>query len=135
MPGVQPHLFIMSQRIARINELLKREISDCVKKNFEFNDILVTIHDVDTAIDLRTAEVYVGTIGDAEKGRDAVRKLNAKRGLIQGIVMKRVVLRSTPILHFQIDESIERGVRVLNILDEIGDIDLPDEPGEAPKKS
>jgi ribosome-binding factor A len=122
----------MSQRIARINELLKREISDCVKKHFEFSDILITIHDVATAVDLRTAEVYVGTIGDAEKGREAIRKLNAKRGLIQGIVMKRVVLRCTPILHFQIDESIERGVRVLNILDDIGEIDLPDDVDESP---
>lgn len=121
----------MSQRIARINELLKREISDCVKKNFEFSDILVTIHDVATSVDLKTAQVYVGTIGDPERGRDAIRKLNLKRGLIQSIVMKRVVLRNTPVLHFQIDESIERGVRVLNILDEIGEIDLPDLPDPA----
>ncbi len=126
------YFFLMSQRIARINELLKREISDCVRKHFEFSDILITIHDVATAVDLRTAEVYVGTIGDPEKGREAIRKLNAKRGLIQGIVMKRVVLRCTPILHFQIDESIERGVRVLNILDDIGEIDLPDDVDESP---
>lgn len=122
----------MSQRLARINELLKREISACVERQFEFSDILVTIHDVDTAVDLRTAQVYVGTIGDAEKCRDAVKKLNAKHGMIQGIVMKRVVLRCTPVLHFKVDESIERGVRVLNILDEIGEIDLPDLPEEAP---
>ncbi|NLT71197.1 MAG: 30S ribosome-binding factor RbfA [Verrucomicrobiaceae bacterium] len=125
----------MSQRLARINELLKREISDCVKKNFEFSDILVTIHDVATSVDLKTAQVYVGTIGDTDKGREAIRKLNAKRGLIQSIVMKRVVLRNTPVLHFQIDESIERGVRVLNILDEIGEIDLPEEAGGSDEPS
>ncbi|MBP9225634.1 MAG: 30S ribosome-binding factor RbfA [Verrucomicrobiales bacterium] len=125
----------MSQRLARINELLKREISACVERQFEFPDILVTIHDVDTAVDLRTAQVYVGTIGDPEKCRDAVKKLNAKHGMIQGIVMKRVVLRCTPVLHFKVDESIERGVRVLNILDEIGEIELSDLPeGESPLK-
>jgi len=49
--------------------------------------------------------------------------------------MKRVVLRCTPVLHFKVDESIERGVRVLNILDEIGEIELSDLPeGESPLK-
>jgi ribosome-binding factor A len=38
------------------------------------------------------------------------------------------VLRNTPHLHFKIDDSVERGVRILNILDEIGDIELPDDP-------
>ncbi len=123
-------LQIMSQRIARINELLKREISGCIEKNFEFPDILVTIHDVETAIDLKTALVYIGVIGSEDQTRDVLRRLNAKRGMIQSMVMKRVVLRSTPVLTFKIDESIERGVRILNILDEIGEIDLPDEPGD-----
>lgn len=120
----------MSQRIARINELLKREISACIEKNFEFPDILVTVHDVETAIDLKTAQVYIGVIGSADQTKEVVKRLNAKRGMIQAMVMKRVVLRNTPVLHFKVDESIERGVRILNILDEIGEIDLPDEPGD-----
>ncbi len=120
----------MSQRLARINELLKREISACLEKSFEFPGILVTIHGVETAVDLKTAQVYVGVIGNPDETRDAIHRLNAKRGMIQGIVMKRVVLRCTPVLHFQIDESIERGSRVLSILNEIGEIDLPDEPGD-----
>ncbi len=125
----------MSQRIARINELLKREISSCIEKHFEFTGMLVTIHDVETAIDLKTAQVFIGVIGTTPgEAQEVVRRLNAKRGMTQGVVMKRVVLRCTPILHFKIDESIERCVRVLNILDEIGEIDLPDEPGDSARK-
>lgn len=122
----------MSQRIARINELLKREISSVVDKSFEFPDSLVTIHDVDTSADLKAAKIYVGVVGPGEKDGSVVSKLNAKHGFIQNAVMKRVVLRYTPHFTFVADTSIERGVRVLNILEEIGEIDLPDEPEEIP---
>ncbi|MEX2580408.1 MAG: 30S ribosome-binding factor RbfA [Verrucomicrobiales bacterium] len=118
----------MSQRINRVNELLKREISGCIEKNFEFPDVLVTVHEVSTAIDLKTAQVFVGVIGSESETRSVVDRLNAKRGFIQNTVMKRVVLRNTPQLTFKTDTAIERGVRVLDILDDIGEIDLPDEP-------
>ena len=121
----------MSQRISRVNELLKREISSFVEKNFEFPGVLVTIHDVDTATDLKTAKVFVGVIGSATESKEIVDKLNHKHGMIQNAVMKRVVLRNTPQLTFKIDDSIERGVKVLDILDEIGEIDLPDDPEDS----
>ncbi|MDF1813243.1 MAG: 30S ribosome-binding factor RbfA [Verrucomicrobiales bacterium] len=117
----------MSQRISKVNELLKREIITCVERNFEFPDVLVTIHAVDTAPNLRTAKVYVGVIGDANEAKNVVQKLNKKRGIIQNEMMKRVVLRNTPQLTFVGDNSVERGVHVLSILDEIGDIDLEEE--------
>lgn len=117
----------MSQRITRVNELLKREISACIEKNFEFPDVLVTIHEVSTATDLKSAQVFLGVIGTPGQAQEVLDKLNRKRGFIQGVVMKRVVLRNTPQLTFVCDDSVERGVRVLNILDEIGEIDLPEE--------
>lgn len=118
----------MSQRLDRINELLRREISACIEKHFEFPDTLVTVHDVETAVDLKNANVFIGVIGSPDQGRAVLNKLNGKRGFIQGVVMKRVVLRNTPLLHFKMDDSVERGVRILNLLDEIGDVDLPDDP-------
>lgn len=121
----------MSQRLDRINELLKREISACLEKSFEFPGMLVTVHAVEIAPDLRTAEVFVGVLGGEAGSGPVIRKLNAKRGFIQGVVMKRVVLRRTPVLSFTADDSVERGVRVVNLLDEIGDVDLPDD-GEEP---
>ena len=118
----------MSQRLDRINELLRREISACIEKHFEFPDTLVTVHDVETAVDLKNASIFIGVIGSPEQSRAVLNKLNGKRGFIQGAVMKRVVLRSTPLFHFKMDDSVERGVRILNILDEIGDVELPDDP-------
>lgn len=122
----------MSQRIARVNELLKREISACIEKNFEFPNLLVTIHEVSTAADLKSAQVFLGVIGSEADKESVIAKLNAKRGFIQGVVMKRVVLRYTPQLTFRADDSVERGVRILNILDEIGEVGLPDE--DAPEE-
>lgn len=118
----------MSQRLDRVNELLRREISACIEKHIEFPDMLVTIHAVETSIDLKDATVHVGVIGGSDEGRSVINKLRAKRGFIQNTVMKRVILRNTPHLHFKIDESVERGVRMLNLLDDIGEIELPDDP-------
>ncbi len=119
----------MSQRLSRINELMKREISAYIERSFEFPDVLVTIHDVETAIDLRSAMVHIGVIGTPDQTREVLRQLNNKRGVIQNAVVKRVVIRNTPQLTFLVDDSVERGVRILNILDEIGEIRDP-EPGE-----
>lgn len=109
----------MSKRISKVNELLKREIITCIERNFEFPDLLVTIHAVDTAPNLKSAKVYVGIIGEKSVYGDVISKLNRKRGFIQSEMMKRVILRNTPQLTFIFDDSIERGVRVMNILDEL----------------
>jgi ribosome-binding factor A len=116
----------MSQRLSRINELMKREISAYIERSFEFPGVLVTIHDVETAVDLRSAMVHIGVIGTPDQTREVLRQLNNKRGVIQNAVVKRVVIRNTPQLTFLVDDSVERGVRILNILDEIGEI--PDSP-------
>ncbi len=117
----------MSQRLSRVNELLKREISVCLEHHFEFPGVLVTVHAVDVSVDFKNANVFVGVIGSHEETRAVVNKLNGKRGQIQGKVMKRVTLRNTPVLHFKVDDSIERGVKLLDILDDIGDVDVPEE--------
>ncbi len=119
--------------MSKVNELLKREIITCVERNFEFTDVLVTIHEVDTAPNLRSATVYVGVIGDAAAAADVVRSLNKRHGYIQTEMMKRVTLRNTPCLTFVGDDSIERGVRVMSILDDLGEIEL-DEPEEGSAK-
>ena len=125
----------MSQRISRVNELLKREISTCIEKNFEFPNLLVTVHEVRVAEDLRAARIFVGVIGAPEEKAKVLQKLNHKHGFIQNVVMRRVVLRNTPQFSFVSDESVERGVRVLNILEEIGEIELPDDPEEDDRTS
>ena len=118
----------MSQRTQRVGELLKREIGTCIERDFEFPGILVTVHHVDVAPNLRNAKVYVGVIGEAEKRQAAIDKLNRRHGFVQSQVTRRVILKYTPRLEFELDDSIERGIRVVNLLEELDSIENPEEP-------
>ena len=120
----------MSKRMPKINALLKREISNCLERDFEFPDILVTVHDVDTTPDLRTAIVFVGVIGTESEAKSALQKLNRRRALVQSRLIKRVVLKFTPRLEFKMDDSVERGVKLVDLLDQLEETALPDEEVE-----
>lgn len=112
----------MSNRLARVGELLKRELSQCIERDLEFPDVLVTIHEVVVAPDLRNADVYIGVVGGGENGtRKVVEKLASNRGMLQTRVMKRVVLKYTPKLHFHADDSVARGVSVVSLLDSLAE--------------
>ena len=107
----------MSQRLDRINELLRREISTVLARDFEWGGALVTVSAVEITHDLREAKVFIGILGGHTN--KVLEQLGQKRGLIQSRVAKRVVLRCTPVLDFRVDESAERGVEMVNILDEV----------------
>lgn len=107
----------MSRRLNRVNELLRREIGNVVQKDYEWHGKLVTISEVDVTQDLKEAKVWTSILGgDAQPVID---KLNRDHGLIQSKVMKRVVLKSTPVLRFHHDSSASRGVDMVNLLDEV----------------
>jgi ribosome-binding factor A len=119
----------MSQRMLRVSELMRREIGQDIQREFEFPNALVSIHGVEVTSDLREAQVFVGVIGSAEASREAVEKLNNFRGAIQNRIARRVVLKFTPKLHFRLDDSVARGVEVIDLLDQI---EIPEdiEPAE-----
>ncbi len=108
----------MSRRLEKINELMRREISTFIQREFSFPDTLVTVVDVDITEDLKEGKVWVGVLGRMAPSR-VLEKLNSKHGLIQSEVARRVVLRSTPKLQFRLDDSAQRGVDMVNLLDEI----------------
>ena len=110
----------MSQRLDRINELLRREISTVLQRDFEFGGALVTVSGVDITQDLREAKVFVGVLGGY--GAKVIEQLSQRRALIQSRVAKRVVLRCTPKLDFRLDTSAARGVDMINVLDEVDKI-------------
>lgn len=108
----------MSQRLLRVRELLKREIGQLVTRDYDFT-ALVTVNAVDAAPDLRTATVYIGILGEQSDARKIVTRLNRDRGAIQRQLAKRVVLKFTPQLTFELDDSVERGVRTVALLQEL----------------
>ena len=110
----------MSLRLERVRELLKREIGEAIRKELPLAEVgLINVNDVDIAPNLQNATVYIGVFGDAEKKKRAMAALDEHRKRLQGILAHAVVLKYTPHLRFVLDESVERGNRVLRILDEL----------------
>ncbi len=120
----------MSRRTDRVNELLRREISSVLQRDFEWRGLLVTVNAVEVSQDLKDARVFMGVLGgDGEK---VISRLNRERGSIQGRVMTRVVLKNTPVLRFVSDDSVVRGVDIVNLLDEVAELPTapPEEEGD-----
>jgi ribosome-binding factor A len=120
----------MKHRLLRVNELIKRELSEIVQKEYVFDGVLVTVSEVDVTPDLRQGHVYLSVIGPEKKQQEAVDFINRKRGAIQHKLGRRVVLKYMPHLHFKLDNSNERGVRVMSIMDDLEAIEADkDEDG------
>ncbi|HEX3720502.1 MAG TPA: 30S ribosome-binding factor RbfA [Verrucomicrobiae bacterium] len=116
----------MSLRLERVRELLKREIGDIIRRELPVDQVgLINVNDVDVAPNLHTATVFIGVLGgDAQKKR-GMEALEEHRKRIQGLLGKAVVLKYTPRLRFILDDSVERGNRVLQLLEEL---DKPSSP-------
>lgn len=107
-----------SKRIKRINSLLKEVISEVIMRDVQNPHIsqFVTITDVDVSKDLHHATVHVSVMGpDLEKQR-TIEALNQTAGYISSLASKQVVLRFFPSLHFKLDTSIEKHMRIEEIL-------------------
>ena len=110
----------MSQRMLRVSELVKREISDLLHTRYRSEAIYITITDVEVSSDLRTAQVYFSVIGDSERAVLASRFLNAESRELRRMLGKRIVLKYLPNLNFVYDESLERGAHLNALIDELG---------------
>lgn len=108
----------MKHRLLRVNEVVKRELSMIITRDMKFEDVLVTVNSVDITPDLRNAHVFVSVLGKGNH-KAVIGKLDENRVTLQGELTKNVVLKYTPHLTFHLDESIERGARVFQILEEI----------------
>ena len=124
----------MKFRLERVREVLKRELGVIMGREIRFTSPLVTVSGVDITPDLKQAHVFISAIGNDAQRRDALEKLEHNRVLLQHELAKRVVLKNTPHLNFKLDESIERGTRVITLMDELGLIPESSEPDEHEEK-
>ncbi len=124
-----------SKRLVRVNELLKQEVAAAlyrVMNEKAFDLSVVTVTNVIVSSDLRTARVLV-SIRDHEADRDQILgQLRHHRGAIQHLMSKAVILKYTPVLSFELDESIEQGDHVLQLISKMeAEHILPEEPPPA----
>ena len=109
-----------SHRLLRVRELLKREIGEAIRQEIPVQQAgLVSVTDVDVGGDLKNAKVYLSLLGTADQKKTAFKLLNENRPRIQSMVAKTVILKYTPKLKFLFDESVERGNRVVRIIEEL----------------
>ena len=112
-------------RIKRVNELLHREISASLYHVLDPDEIdlsAVTVTHVITNKDLRAAKVLVSILADDAQRAAMLGVIRSRRKEIQEVVHSNVILKYTPRLSFDLDTSIERGARVLDLLSQI---DIP----------
>lgn len=111
----------MSQRNVRVNELIKREISEVLHTRYKTEAVYITITRVEVAPDHRKAHVYFSVIGGEERARPSLNWLTKNQKEIRHQIGKKIVLKFLPHLQFHYDPSIEQGDQVLDLLDELGE--------------
>jgi ribosome-binding factor A len=103
----------------RVNEALREVLSEGIGTLKDPRIGFVTVTGVDTSPDLRHATVYVSVLG-TEKKRDAtIAGLQSSHGVLQSRVNRELRLKRTPQLTFQYDPTVERGVRLSRLIDEL----------------
>ena len=109
-----------SLRLQRVRELLKREIGEAIRREIPISEAgLVSVNDVDVAGDLKTATVFISIFGNADQQKRGLALLTQHRARIQGLMARAVVLKYTPKLRFIADDSVVRGNKVLQIIEEL----------------
>ena len=122
-------MIMNTRRMTRVNELLKREIGGILfrimnENNFDLSAVSVT--HVITSPDLRKARVLVSVRGPEEAKKTMLSLLRRHRPQIQAAIAEAVILKYTPRLLFALDSSLERGDRILNILNHLEPADTSD---------
>jgi ribosome-binding factor A len=109
----------MSERMRRVNESVRQVLAESVPELKDPRIGLITVTGVDTAPDLRHATVYVSVLGSSRKRRSSLVGLEAAHGVLQSRLARQLNLKRTPQLTFEYDPTVERGVRMTRLIDEL----------------
>jgi ribosome-binding factor A len=108
-------------RMRRINEVLREVVGSAVANELSDPRIgFVTVTSVETSPDLRTARVYVSVLGSEEEREETLSGLRSSHGVIQAKIAAETRMKRTPTLSFHYDDTIEKGVRISELLEEEG---------------
>ena len=108
-----------TRRIERINHLLRQEIADLLSREIKdtaLSGSLISITEVETSPDLRSAKVYFSVYGDEDEIQAAQRHLEHAAGFLHHHLKERLDLRHTPHLEFVLDRSLARGDRIMRLM-------------------
>jgi ribosome-binding factor A len=115
----------MSERMRRVNEVVREVLAETLPELKDPRIGLVTITGVETAADLKHATVFVSVLGSEKKRAATLRGLDAAHGLLQSRLARQLRMKRTPQLTFEYDPTVERGVRMSRLIDELAPDDEP----------
>jgi ribosome-binding factor A len=112
----------MSHRLERVSELIRSEVSALLLRGIRDSRVkgLVTVTDVEVSGDLRQSKVFVSVMGTPAERKRTLEGLQSARAYVRREVARRIKLRVSPEIDFVLDESMERGARVLGLMRELG---------------
>jgi len=111
-----------SRRIARVAELIKREVSVMLLQEIKDDRVgagMVSVTEVNVSGDLQHTKIFVSIYGTEEAKSETMAGLAAATGFIRREIGQRLSLRRTPEVIFQEDRSFERGSKVLSLLNQL----------------
>jgi ribosome-binding factor A len=122
-----------SERMRRVDEAIREVLSEALAAGLKDPRIgFVTVTSVDTSPDLRQSRVYVSVLGDERARDDTLDGLGSAAGFLQREIGGALRLRRTPALSFHYDDSVDRGMRIGDLLARDEGKLARDEPEQAP---
>jgi ribosome-binding factor A len=109
----------------RVNESVRQVLADAVVDLKDPRIGLITVTGVRTTPDLRTARVFVSVLGSKKKRERSIEALTAAHGVLQARIGSELRLKRTPTLTFEYDPTVEQGMRMSQLIDELAPHDEP----------
>ena len=109
----------MTERMRRVNHLVREVLADAIPELKDPRIGLVTITGVETSADLRHARVFVSVLGSEQARAKTLEGLAAAHGVLQARVARELRMKRTPMLAFEYDPSVEAGVRMSKLIDQL----------------
>jgi ribosome-binding factor A len=107
----------------RVDEAVRQVLSEAVGELKDPRVGFVTVTGVQTSPDLRSARVFVSVLGSARKRERSIAALSSAHGVLQARIARELRLKRTPQLSFEYDPTVERGVRMSHLIDELAPSD------------
>jgi len=118
----------------RVNESVRQVLSEALLELKDPRIGFVTVTGVVTSPDLRHARVFVSVFGNERKQQKSMAGLDAAHGVLQARISRELRLKRTPQLAFEYDRSVEEGVRMSALIDELAptspEVDVPASKGD-----
>ena len=111
----------MTQRRKQVERLIRAEVSELLSRQVKDPRVkgLVTVTEVSTSPDLKQAKIFISIMGDENEKGEVLQGLNSASGFLRRELAKRVSLRHIPELSFEKDDSIERGIRLSQLIEQV----------------